>query len=162
FNRYKNYKLMAESDMSRGGFRGVFQVIFGILGWGSIGQVISHIFSPIPFLLKAIKKLRNENISNNWVSLIETVTSYKIYSMQILVTVPSQFINSFSYTLILLSVTALYSTKQIGYYSISMKLLGIPMVLVSANVARLYLQKMSESIKNDETPYLLYKKIMLV
>lgn len=160
FNRYKNYKLMAESDISRGVFRGVFQVIFAIIKWNSFGQIVSHILSPIPFLIRAIKKLDKENFSSNRVGFIETITSYKIYSKQILFTVPGQFINSFSYTLILLSVTALYSTKQIGYYSISVKLLGIPMVLVSANVARLYLQKMSETKNSGNAPYVLYKRIL--
>ncbi len=161
FNRYKDYTSMAMSDISRGSYRGILQVLLSTLKANSWGQIISHIISPIPFLIRSKKNIKLYQYHNRWVSFNETIKRYSTYKKQIIYTVPSQFINSFSYTLILLSVTALYPTKLVGYYSISVKLLGIPLILISTNISRIYLQKMTESLRYGNNFFELYKKIVI-
>lgn len=161
FNRYQNYKKMAESDMSRGSFRGLFQILLAVLKFGSFGQILSHVISPLPCLIFGTRSIDLKKYNRNWVGIKETIQTFKQYKNQIVYTVPSQFINSFSYTIILLSITSLYSPVQVGYYSISVKLLGIPLVLVSANVARIYLQRMSDCLNSSGDINRLFKKILI-
>lgn len=146
FNNLKRYQYIARSDISKEGTRSLLQVAFGLLGMLSFGQSLAHVFSTIPALLVAAKKYFHTIYQNNRINFFETFISYKKYKNQIIYLVPGQFINTFSYTIILLSIQSLYSADKAGYYSISMKILGVPLLLVSENISRIYLKKMSELI----------------
>lgn len=63
----------------------------------------------------------------------------KIHRNQPLFSAPALFINSFSYSSITLIIEKLYDTTVIAYYSISNRVLGMPISLISGNVAKVFI-----------------------
>ena len=69
---------------------------------------------------------------------------------QILFLVPAQFINSFSSSLVTISITALFSAKILGYYSAGVRILDIPIVFITSNVSKVCYQRISENVANKK------------
>ncbi len=75
----------------------------------------------------------------------DTLLKYKklpIYSM------PAHFLNSASYSMLNFFITELFGLGTLGYYSITYRILGIPLTLVSLNVSKVFFQRASEEKNN--------------
>lgn len=161
-NRYKKYSLISHVEVLREFFKGFLQVAAGLLSGSAFGQAIGYALSPIlgfkiltkDYVIRLKKRKR--------ITLDVFFSNYKNYKKHILYLVPAQFINSFSYTLITISVISLFSTTEAGYYSISVRVLGLPLVLISNNVSRVYLQKLGEDFRNGKSVWKSYISVIKV
>lgn len=154
-NRYRKYQKMAKAEISKVGILGLLQIVSGILNFGVVGLLVSRIFSPLYFLSTAVQNLDKNKVITN---IKHYFSRIKKYRKHIFYSVPSQFINSFSYTLIMLSIISLFSSEEVGYYSIAMKVLGIPLVLISNNLGKIYLQKISGENRSSRSLFAIFKK----
>lgn len=162
-NRMKQYTDIATAEITKVGTMGVVQIISGFLNFGVIGQLTGKLLSPVYYLRKnvyfIIKTLKN-------ISLLDYINNIKKYLYHVIYSVPSQFISSFSYTLIMLSIVSLYSTEEVGYYSVSVRVLGLPIILISYNLSKVYLQKISDNRNNNESLLETYldtvKKLLII
>lgn len=153
-NRYKKYKLISKVALMRETARAVIQIVAGFFWTGAVGQVLGYAISPLlglrvqttEFLEKFRKRKR---ITGRKIFEIVTNSGRK----QILYLVPAQFINSFSATLITLSITALYSAKALGYYSTGVRILEIPLIFITSNVSKVVYQQINEC-KEEGKPIL--------
>lgn len=57
---------------------------------------------------------------------------------------PAHFLNSASYSMLNFYITELFGLGILGYYSITYRILGIPLTLVSLNVSKVFFQRASE------------------
>ena len=73
------------------------------------------------------------------VTAAEMKEAAKLHKNQPLFSAPALFVNSFSYSSITLIIEKLYDTTVIAYYSISNRVLGMPISLVSGNVAKVFI-----------------------
>lgn len=153
-NRYKKYDDMAKAEVKMVGTMGLLQILSGILNFGSLGLLISRVFSPNHYFSRAITHLKNNYRRLNLKMFFINIRKYKNH---IIYSVPSQFINSFSYTLIMFSILSLFSSEEVGYYSVSVRVLGIPLVLISNNLSKVYLQKISDVNRLNHSLYSIFK-----
>ena len=65
----------------------------------------------------------------------------KIYRKQPMCSAPAIFINSFAYSVINILVDEIFGTVYLAYYSLSYRMLGMPLSLVSGNTAKAYYEK---------------------
>ncbi len=153
-NRYKKYNNMAKAEVTTVATMGVIQLLSGFFNIGSLGLLLGRIFSPIYYFKKSVLYVRkNINIKNIKLFFIKI----KKYRDHIIYSVPSQFINSFSYTMIMLSIVTLFTSEEVGYYSVSVKVLGIPLILISNNLSKVYLQKISDVKRHGNSLYFIFK-----
>lgn len=153
-NRYKKYSLISKTEISREISKGLIQIFFGVLCFGAIGQALRYAISPLISLKLLVNnfKISVENFTFN-----NLLDSYRKNKKHIVYLVPAQFINSFSYALITMSLISLFSAVEAGYYSISITVLGLPLVVISNNVSRVYLQRISEDYRYGNPVWKTYK-----
>ena len=68
---------------------------------------------------------------------------------QPLYSTPALFINSFSFFCVNFIIESLFGNTQLGYYSISDRILGIPLLLISANVSKIFIEKAAKENIQD-------------
>lgn len=92
----------------------------------------------------------------------EIVRVAKIHYRQPLFSAPALLANSLSYSLVTIFMEALYGLQQVGYYSVSVRLLGLPLALVGANVSKVYVEQASKDYHQSGSYRKVFKKTFLL
>lgn len=161
-NRNKEYKLIASVYTIKELGRGITLIIFGLLHWGNIGLTMSYIISTVLGInrqSKSIKKYKN-NIVN--ISISQIIEIAKKHKNQPLFSVPANFINSFSYSVLNIFINQLFGIKIMAYYSMSYRMLGIPLTLISSNVSKAYFEKASRDYNEKKNFRKIYVQTSLI
>ena len=150
-NRYKEYKTISIIAIIREAIRAVIQVGAGFLSLGvfslSMGYAVSPLFGLNIQMRNYLKELKERPRIN--LKKFKEIVLVK-GKRQILFLVPAQFINSFSASLVTISITALFSAKILGYYSAGVRILDIPIVFITYNVSKVCYQRISENVANKK------------
>lgn len=150
-NRYKKYKTISVIAIIREAIRAIIQVGAGFLSLGvfalSMGYAVSPLFGLNIQMKDYVNKFKNRQKLN--VSKFKQIIFEK-GRRQILYLVPAQFINSFSSSLVTISITALFSAKILGYYSAGARILDIPIIFITSNVSKVCYQRISENVINNK------------
>ena len=150
-NRYRQYKIIGLIGVLRELTRGGIQILSGLLTLGALGQVSGYALAPISGLKKQTKEyvLKFTNRQKlDYATFKDIIIKGK---KQILYLVPAQFLNSFSSSLVILFISMLYSTEQLGYYSAGVRLLEVPMIFITANVSKVFYKQISEDVNLHNT-----------
>lgn len=148
-NRYKQYGLMTSMYLIRTFVQNAGIVIFGLLNTGSVGLIISQIIGYFFGLRKQSKDLIDnidKILSVKRDDVIYVATKHK---RQMILSAPAAFANGFSYSIINFFIDHLYSSSILGYYSISYRVLGLPMNMISTNISKVFFEKASKEFKNQ-------------
>lgn len=87
---------------------------------------------------------------------IASTTKEEVYSVlrrnkkQAFFSTPAALANGMSYSLLSYFIEALFSTAVVGYYSMSFRILGMPINLISTNVSRVFLEKASREYEEKQ------------
>lgn len=162
-NRYKQYKTISVVAFVREGIRAILQIAAGVAGLGAFSLSMGYAVSPL-FGLKI--QMKNYILKLKHRERISITHAFDIIRKkgrkQILYLVPAQFINSFSASLITISITALFSAKTLGYYSAGVRILDVPIVFITANVSKVCYQKVSECVSNKQPVLKIIRSVALV
>lgn len=147
-NRCREYKLLATVNIQRSLVNLVGIVLFGAFGTGYIGLLFVTVVSQ----LAAVRK-QAQSLKGHFQEII--AAKHKImwlmakkYWQQPVFSMPGTFVNGLSYSLIAICVKDLYDFATLGYYSMSMTLLGLPLGLISGNVGKVFFEEASRE-KNE-------------
>lgn len=162
-NRYKKYKMISVIAILREGIRAVIQVVAGALSLGAVSLSMGYAISPL-FGLNIQTK---EYIQKLKLRPRLTIEKFKHIVLnkgrrQILYLVPAQFVNSFSASLITISITALFSAQVLGFYSAGARILDIPLIFITSNVSKVCYQKISENVSNQKPVLKLLISVIVV
>lgn len=150
-NRYKEYKTISIIAIIREAIRAVIQVGAGFLSLGvfslSMGYAVSPLFGLNIQMRNYLKELKERPRIN--LKKFKEIVLVK-GKRQTLFLVPAQFINSFSASLVTMSITVLFSAKILGYYSAGVRILDIPIVFITSNVSKVCYQRISENVANKK------------
>ena len=145
-NRYRQYKIIGLIGILRELTRGGIQIVSGLLTLGALGQVAGYALAPLSGLKKQtaeyVQKFKQRQ-TLDYATFKDVIIKGK---KQILYLVPAQFLNSFSSSLVILFISMLYSTEQLGYYSAGVRLLEVPMIFITANVSKVFYKQISEDV----------------
>lgn len=137
-NRFGQYKLMASVSVQRSLVSNVLKIALGVLNSGNWGLVVSQVVSVIFGVRKQgqyiITKYK-EILSSSFEEMKEVAFKHKA---QPLFSTPGLFVITFSYSILPIFISSLYSIDEVGYFSISVAILGLPLNLISSNVARIF------------------------
>lgn len=161
-NRNKDYEIMSNVYVIRTAIQNLGLVLFGIMKFSIIGMLLSQVLGSLFGLkkqseklipnFKKIKEVKKEDL------IIALKDNYKLP----LYTAPATLCNSGSYSLINFFITALYGNTIFGYYSISFRLLGIPLHLISTNVSKVFFERASTEMNNTGKFINTFKKLSLL
>lgn len=143
-NRHKEYKTISSVYILRTIVQNIGLIMFGLLKAGSIGLLFSQFFGLLFGLKKQSKHLVRSKLLFREVSLEDLKSTMLKYKNQPLFSMPSHFVNSASYSILNFFISGLFGFGVFGYYSMSYRILGLPLSLISTNVSKVFFQKASE------------------
>lgn len=160
-NKNSLYKLISRVTMTKSLTSNSMLLIAGLLKLGVFGMIISHVFGTLTGVVRQsrdIKKHVKKIKSIKW-SYIFTLA--KREKNQPLYNATSTIINTSVYSTINLFIGKVYSPFQLGLYSLSYRILGIPFTLISANIARVYFNSSNNEYLNTGNYRNSFKKTLL-
>ena len=142
-NRFKQYKLMASTHVLRTTAKEVSLVGFGFLKFGLLGLLISQLLGIFMGLNSQAKSLRENKEKLAQVTEQDIKEVAQLHMKQPLYSVPASFANSFSYSVLNLFISGLFGNVVLAHYSMSFRMLGLPLALISVNVSKAFFEKAS-------------------
>lgn len=137
-NRLKEYGVMTKANVSRTVFQNSLIVITGLAKFGETGLLLAQTIGYCAGLSSQSKTLRGSIESIKRVTKADIRRVTRKHSRQALLSAPASFINGFSYTVITYFVEYLYGAFAVGLYSISFRVLGMPISVISSNICRIF------------------------
>ena len=148
-NRHKEYSLITKTYVARMFCQNAGNLIAGFLHFGAIGLALSQLigyFVGVHAQAYPLLQHRKEIADISSQDIKEIALDNK---KQPLLSAPAVFANGLSYTLINYFIEALFSTTVVGYYSISYRILGLPLTLISGNVSKVFLERAACEFQNE-------------
>ncbi len=140
-NRDREYRLMASVQVTKEVAKATTLAGFGFLGMGTLGLLISYLVSSFAGIGRQAKRLMANLSSILSAPRSEVISVAKKHRRQPLYSVPASFANSFAYSVINIFVNGLFGTAVLAHYSMSYRMLGIPLSLISGTTSKAYYEK---------------------
>lgn len=147
-NRYKQYKVIGIVGIIRESARAIIQIVSGIFSFGVFGQIIGYAIAPFWGFRRQTRDYISSFKGRQSIDKLRFVDMIKIGQQQILYLVPSQFINSFANSIVIIFISTLFTADQLGYYSAGTRLLEIPMIFIASSVSKVCYKQISEDVAN--------------
>ncbi len=142
-NRNREYKVMTSVYIIRTFIKNLGSVILGLLKFSVLGLLISHTFGMIVGVNKQAKTLKASLDEIKSVKSADLIRVMKKHYRQPIFSVPAVFANRYSYSSINLFIQTLFGLDILGFYSISYKVLGLPLSVMSSNIAKIFFKDAS-------------------
>ena len=140
-NRMKEYKDMTIAGISRTSSQNIGGIILGYVNCSTISLLIPYAIGQ--FL--AIKKQSSsicKCLDSIWKCDYDMmIVALKDHKKMALLSTPAMMANSFSYAAITIFIELLFGMVVVGYYSLSTRVLGLPLTLISGNVGKVFFQE---------------------
>lgn len=143
-NRHSEYSLMTKVSIRRTVLSGISKIILGLLHFDFVGLLISQCIGTIAGIRKQSDSMRKHLRDIASVNNREVVRVAKQYSDQPIFALPGIFILQLSYSALPLIINTVFSSREGGFFSLTITILGLPLSLVSNNVARVFFKNASE------------------
>lgn len=142
-NRNKEYKLISSMYVVRTATQFVLAIILGIMNPIAWFLLIPYVLGEYAGITRQSKSLRGyfSNVINSPISDLKSVAS--LHKKQPLFSTPALLANSLSYSLITIFIESLFGLETVGYYSISVSLLGLPLAVIGGNISKVFMQRAS-------------------
>lgn len=141
-NRERKYNTLSLINIFRALFMVVLQILFGFLNFGSMGLIIGFAFSYIAGITFGFKVFKNH--FRYVASLPANLVLFKKYKNQLLFSTPSIFLNSLSFTVVVFFIGILFSNHEVGLYGMAIKILGVPITILSLGLSKIFMQKAND------------------
>lgn len=140
-NREKEYKIISSVYITRTAAQNFGGVLLSLI------TVSPHCLL-IPYAIgQALGiKRQGQSLKGKWNNVLKVDYSKikfvaKLHKNQPIFSVPALLINSLSYSLITIFIEDLYGLYYVGQYSVSVRVLGIPLALVGSNVSKVFTER---------------------
>ena len=120
------------------------QIVIGIIKSGTLGlitgQVISYFFG-ISILSRNVPNLRATLNKINVSSIKEQARIYKKFPI---FSLPSTFVNTTTLNLTPILISSFFSVTTLGFYSLSLRIIGVPSRVLGNSFSQVFYQKATE------------------
>lgn len=140
-NRQQEYKILSSVNIIRPVSQNLGALFLGLLHLGANGLLISYVVGQMFGISK-----QNQSLKGKWGfvrKIPNTVvwSSLKEHKSQLYFSTPAQLVNSLSYSSLTIIVEALFGLPVLGLYSLSVRLLGLPLSVISGNVSKVFYER---------------------
>ena len=160
-NREKLYRTLAIINFLRIFSMILIQIILGYYKFGEIGLIIGFSFSYILGIGIGYKKFKANYSKVSNLNLLKQ--SFKENLGQLYYSTPSILINSLSFSVIVFLTELMYSTKEVGMYGMAIRVLGVPLTVISASLSKIFMQEANKKYIEEGTfrSYLIKYSLLL-
>lgn len=170
-NRYRNYKMISKMHVFRtlaqcGGtvaFGLIFLIVFQLddIKFGVPSLIIPYCVGMLFGVVSQARELIERRAEIKAIPLTEVWAMAKLHKKQPLLSAPAIFANGFSYSLITIFTEGLYGEAATGYYSLSTKLLGMPISLISGNLSKVFMERAAKEYEKTGGYIRAFRKTLL-
>ncbi|MER1300014.1 lipopolysaccharide biosynthesis protein [Ligilactobacillus salivarius] len=161
-NRYKQYSLISETYITRSLAQNLLMLLAGYFKLGIIGLLLSQAIGSLVGLKKQsslLIKERKKVVTSSFSKMKEVMIKYR---NQALYTTPAVFMGSFSYNALNIFIAQFYGNSILGLYSMSYRILGMPVNLVSNNLAKVFYEEAAREYESKGSFFNSYRKTLLL
>lgn len=142
-NKAKFYNVMSKVLIYKALGLTLMQIIMGIFKLGELSLIITYVLSLMFGYFIMRKKLSTEyQISFTYSFNKEIIVKY---IDQLRYSTPSILLNSLSFSLIIFIISILYSSHEVGLYSMTTRILGLPITVISLAFSKVFYERANES-----------------
>ncbi|MFP8915828.1 lipopolysaccharide biosynthesis protein [Enterococcus innesii] len=161
-NRYENYNLIGKYNFLRSLAQNILLICLGLLNFSVNGMLLSLLLGNFLGFISLMRIVPKNEIKNANISRTEMKNFFFSNADMIKYSFPAHFINSMSYTILNFLITALYGTETFGYYSLSFRILGLPLVLITGNMSKVFMKSSADEWNTDNTIEKTLKKYTMI
>lgn len=142
-NRCGAYGLLSRVAVRRTLAQSLGALLFGWLGMGAWGLVLGHTLGLLcgaSSLAKPLLEKRSVMVSISWPQMKELLHRYR---RQARYSTPAAFANRLSQQLPVLLVETLFGASSLGLYTMTSKVLGLPIAILGGSVSKVFFREAS-------------------
>lgn len=155
-NRKKKFSILAKSKVYQSIGNGVSATVGGVFGIGAIGIILGNVVGLGTSYAYQKLKLPVNNVSKvNFTKIKKNLIEYKQYPLY---NSPSAFFDSLAIQAPILILLRFFSEVTVGYFSLTTRVIGMPLGLISTSISQVFLSQISELHRSGKSyKYLVIK-----
>lgn len=162
-SRKKEYRSISIAHITRASFKSGFQIgaVLIIPNIGTAGLIVGSIFGQfigtMVFVFQSAKSIFSRIGFVNKYSVLSLLKHYKKFP---LINTPHSLVNTLSNNLPVMLLTAFFSSRVAGLYSLSLMAVLLPSSLISNAIGQVFYQRITEAYNNHENLYNYTKRLI--
>ena len=141
-NRVGEYKIISAVYVVRNSIQNILPLLLGLVSGSYLCLFVPYVLGQLAGLgwqARSLLRVRHrfEEARGNVSRTLKKDYRYPLYSA------PAMLANSFSYSSVTLVIEALFSIAAVGFYTMSTRILGLPISLVGGNIAKVFYREAS-------------------
>ncbi|MBP6090180.1 MAG: lipopolysaccharide biosynthesis protein [Crocinitomicaceae bacterium] len=161
--RKKNFSVISRSRISNSLFSNGFRLIFGLLGFGSIGLLLSSLGGYILSSIGFVKIFVTDRVFfRKYKSKKKTFVLVTEYKDLPLINLPHVLTDLGRDLLIAFLIVYSFGKDYFGSYTYSVMILSLPIALIGQAIGQVFFNKCSELINSGSSVYLLLKRTLII
>ena len=161
--RKKNFKVISRSRISNSLFSNGFRLVFGLIGFGSIGLILSSL---VGYIISSVGFLRmflvDRTFFKNYKSKKKTYILVTEYKDLPLINLPHVLIDLGRDLLIAFLIVYFFGKDMFGSYTYSVMILGLPIAIIGQAIGQVFFNKCSEIVNEGKSVYPLLRRTLLI
>lgn len=160
-NRMSEYTLITKLYIVRTGMQNAFMIVFGVLKTGFIGLMFSQIIGLLFGIKSQMSGLKDYKDKLKRIDKDKLKYVAKKHKRQVIWSTPATFLNGLSYSSMNYFIQFLFGDAILGLYSISYRILGLPLSVVASNISKVYFERASKEYIDNGNCIVSFKKTVL-
>jgi len=148
--RFKAFKFISKVKVIQSLLASAIKISFGILGFNYLGLVYGNLGQETLGVFAFYSKFKKKGLKLFRLDDINSIKNLAIkYSKFAKYQTPSQLLLSVSQRLPTLFIVAIFSSKELGYFSLAFGMLSLPINLIGSSVSNVFYSEISEIGTDD-------------
>jgi O-antigen/teichoic acid export membrane protein len=140
-NRNEKYDVLMRNPIINYSIYGISGIILGLLGFVYYGFFVAHILGSLFTLYNMKKHLPKGMFTFDYKEIFEYLTENRKFSI---LQLPTNITNNVKIQTPTLLIGLLWGAEILGYYSITLRILQMPVILIAKSIGRVFFQVVSE------------------
>lgn len=154
-NRHKKFEVLSKSKVYQSTVNGTTSITMGLMNFGATGLVLANIFGV--FTSQLFQKLKGLNTNKSKPDSSKIKLNLKKYKQYPLYNAPSAFFDNLAIQAPVFIFLKFFSESIVGFYSLTVRVIGLPLGLVSTSISQVFLSQVSELHRNNKS----YKAVII-
>lgn len=161
-NRERDYDTISNATLIRSAGSNVSFLALGLAPLGSFGLLLGQILGMTLGTLAQTPSFRRANRIVHGRDRAMAFASAKNFAVLPKYSAPAALLSAASFSIIVVFVGRTFGAAEAGLYAMGYRLLGVPFVVISANVAKYYLERASSEKRTTGSFAVVHRKTMKV
>lgn len=136
-NRYEEYDILMKNPVLKQSIYGVLGITLGLLGFVQYGFFIANIVGSFVALMNMKRKLPKGLLTFDFTRTFKYIKENREFALY---QTPTNFSNSLKNETPTLLINSFWGPEVLGYYSITIRILNIPVTLLGKAIGRVFFQ----------------------